>query len=84
MPASPPTSPIGEISKRCGKGAPQSGAPFLFLPENRQLFIFPLAVVEHMAEAGRIPAQRLAKRVRVDDAEGDRLPKLRQAVMQRI
>ena len=37
-----------------------------------------------MAEAGRIPAQRLAKRVRVDDAEGDRLPKLRQAVMQRV
>lgn len=25
-----------------------------------------------------------AKRVRVDDAEGDRLPKLRQAVMQRV
>ena len=37
-----------------------------------------------MAEAGRIPAQRLAKRVRVDDAEGDGLAKLRQAVMQRI
>ena len=37
-----------------------------------------------MAEAGRIPAQRLAKRVRVDDAEGDGLAEICQAVMQRI
>ena len=44
MPASTPTSPIGEIPEICSKCAPLCGAHFLFFPENRQLFIFPLTI----------------------------------------
>ena len=50
MPASTPTSPIGEIPEICSKCAPLCGAHFLFFPENRQLFIFPLTIIQHMTE----------------------------------